>query len=489
MSTAINQIDYSERDVGKMNPESKREVAFRFTINGKEYDLVLTWSFSSGKQSIFVNGIEEVFSRNSGASLIDRKFEFDGSNFHLIGTRTRPKGVSYDYKCFELLINGTLLSDCPSEGCANLPPSTEGKSILDLLYPNHACRKRRGAPASETKGHMYACAGGEKQPCAPVNAAPMPSPSDHPVANSAPDLLLDFNPVGTVANNGNSIPSSDFLVPTEQPTYNNYSMFSQPQTDASNAFGGQMQVASSYGSGAPQPETSDLFGGQMAMANTYGPPSTNGNDTSNPFGVPMAMANSYGPHPTTTNGASNPFGDQMTVASSYGPPPTTNDASNPFGGQMTVASSYGPPPTTMNDAANPFGGQMSMSGSYGPPPTTTHDASNPFGGSTVVQTATNHYSYNAPAQPAATNNYNYNSYDAQPPFTANAPPLLGGAPQPPTSPVYGFNASGYPAPNAYESSINSASHGAAVDPMTQFGAPPVPYNAMQTTDTTPYGAY
>ena len=273
----------------------------------------------------------------------------------------------------------------------------------------------------------------------------MSLPADRPMANSAPDLLLDFNPIGIVSNYDNSTPSSDFLVPTEQPTYNNYNVFSQPQTDAFNSFGGQMQVAHTYGSGALQPDASNLFGGQMAMANTYGPP-----------------------------------------------PTSMNDASNPFGGHVSLANTYGPPPTTTNDASNPFGGQMTVASSYGSPPTTTNDASNPFVGSPALQTTANQYSYSAPAQqseavnsfgsglssmqPVATNNYNSN--DAQPPSTADASPLFGGAPRPPTSPVYGFNAGGYPAPNPYESSNNSASHGAAVDPFSQFGVSPVPYNAM-----------
>ena len=373
MTTVIHQIDYSERDVGKMNPESKREVAFRFSINGKEYDLLLAWSFSSGKQSIFVNDVEEVFTRNSGASLIDTKFQFDGNNFQLIGTRTRPKGESYDYKCFELLINGTLLSDCPREGSTNPPPSTEGKSIVDLLYPNHPCRKRRTLPSSDPRGHMYACAGEQQQPRAPPH---MHTPADHPVTNAAPDLLLDFNPVGTVTSNANCTPSSDFLVPTEQPAYNNYNMFSQPQTDASDVFGGQMQVAPTYGSGPPQSDPSNPFGGQLAMANTFGPPQTTSNDTSNLYGGQMAMGNTHGP-----------------------PPTTTNDISNPFGGQMRTVSDYQSPPTAAIGAANPFGGQMTVATSYGPPPTAGNEASNLFGGSPIMQGENSHYSYSVQAPP------------------------------------------------------------------------------------------
>ena len=475
MATVINQIDYSERDVGKMNPESKREVAMRFSINGKEYDLLLVWSFSSGKQSIFVNGVEEVFTRNSGASLIDTKFQFDGSNFHLIGTRTSPKGESYDYKCFELLIDGILLSDCPREGSAHVPPSTQGNSILDLLYPDHSCRKRKPLPVSEPKGHMYSGVQ-QQQPRTPVDVSAMSTPLDRPVTNSTPDLLLDFNPVASVPTNHTTAPSSDLLVPTVPSTYNNYNMFSQPQTDASYAYGGQMQVAQTFGSVAPTSDAANLFGGQMTMTNTYSP------------------------SPTDASDASTPFGGQMTVANSYGPPPTsTNDTSNLFGGQMTMANSYGPPPTASNDASNLFGGQMTVANSYGPPPTTANDASNLFGASPTMQASTNHYSYNVQPQqtadamnpfesgqpsmqPVANYNNNFNGYDAQ--TQSNA---FGGVQQPPNSPLSGFNTDAYTAANPFESS--TANNSASADPFSQFGAPPAPYNTMQTTDTNPYGGY
>ncbi|KAI2497228.1 hypothetical protein MHU86_17275 [Fragilaria crotonensis] len=308
---------------------------------------------------------------------------------------------------------------------------------------------------------------------APVDVSTMPTPVDPPVTNSTPDLLLDFNPVASTP-----APSTDLLVPTEQSTYNNYNMFSQPQTDASYAFGGQMQVAQTYGSGAPTSDTANLFGGLMTTTNTY--------STS----------------PTTVHDASNPYGGQMTVANGYGPPPTTtNDSSNPFGGQMTMANSYGPPPTTANDASNLFGGQMTMANTYGPPPTSANDASDLFGGSPTVQTSTNHYSYNAPPQqatdaanpfgvgqpsmqPVANYSNNYSGYDAQ--TQSNA---FGGVQQPPNSPLSGFNNNdAYPAANPFESN-STTNNGAAADPFSQFGVPSAPYNTMQSTGANPYGGY
>ena len=323
MATVIHQIDFSERDVGKMNPESKREVIFRFSINGKEYDLLLVWSFASGKQSIFVNGVEEVFTRNSGASIVDKTFEFDGFNFQLIGTRTRPKGGSYTYHCFELLIDGVLLSNCPMEGSTKPPPSTEGDSILDLLYPNHPARNRAPPVASVPHAHMYA----HVQPNASAYQIDAP-PQLHNAAPAPPtpatDLLLDFNPIPPTNNahnaynvhNAHNAPSNDLLTQVEhQPVYNNYTL---PTADpaAANQFGGSpsLQMGTYYG--APTSNTPAPAGNpfdappSMQMGTYYGAPTNAGegnpfesNNTTNPYG----QYSSTGPYNTATaNGNQNP---------------------------------------------------------------------------------------------------------------------------------------------------------------------------------------
>jgi hypothetical protein len=334
MAAVIHQIDVRERDVGKMNPESKREVNFRFSINGKEYDLLLVWSFASGKQSIFVNGVEEVFTRNSGASIVDQTFKFDGFTFQLIGTRTRPKGGSYSYNCFELLIDGVLLSNCPMEGSSKPPPSTEGDSILDLLYPNHPARKRAPALASEPQTHMYAHANANAngQAQAKPHRFPYPPPANvyqtdaiapAPHAPST-DLLLDFNPIPPTNNVYHApapMPSNDLLTPMEHqpvPAYNNYSL---PATDpaAANLFGG-----------APSPLAAASPSPSLHMATYYGAPTTNfpaPAPAANPFDAPptMQMANYYGGAPPTTAGTGNPF--------------ESNNTANPYG-QYSAAVPY-----------------------------------------------------------------------------------------------------------------------------------------------------
>jgi hypothetical protein len=217
MTIVIHQVDFNQRDVGKTHPDSKREISFRFLINGKEYHLLLTWSLISGKQSIHVNGVEEVFCRSPGASLINKKFEVDNYTFHLLGTCTRPKGTSYSYQCYELLINGILLSNCPREGSNDIPPSTEGDSILDLLYPNHPSRKQRDSLIATHKGHIF------------QNVESNSSPSKVPstlVASKEPLVgdLLDFNPVISAP-----MPSSDLQL-TSNASFNTYSNYTYGQT-------------------------------------------------------------------------------------------------------------------------------------------------------------------------------------------------------------------------------------------------------------------
>ena len=249
---SIYQIDFSNRDVGKRKPKSKKEVTFRFAVNNKEYDLVLNWSFSSGKQSIFVNGIEERFARKGGASILDETFQHDGHTFQLIGTRIKPKGASFNFQCYELLINGSLFSNCPRAGETQPGPSNQGESILDILYPNHSCKNPGITFAAPTmqQVNMY------EQPSSPVDMY-QTAPVDQPV--DTPDILLDTTPVST--NTGHA--TSDMFLPMEQPAHNNYSV---PTTETANPFGGQ------------EIQAANPFDGQIQAANPF-----ESNNTAAPF--------------------------------------------------------------------------------------------------------------------------------------------------------------------------------------------------------------
>lgn len=134
----IHQLDYSEEEVGKRSAKSKKEVTFRFVVNStKEYEVVLKWSFSSGKQTLLVNGEEKSFSENSGASVFDCTVEHDGLQLQLIGCQKPPTTASPNYfRCFELLINGMIFSACPTAGLESTMDDNV-ESVLDIFYPDY----------------------------------------------------------------------------------------------------------------------------------------------------------------------------------------------------------------------------------------------------------------------------------------------------------------------------------------------------------------
>jgi len=158
--TKIFPLDHTIKGVGKRRGENKREVFWRFAIeetitsqqqqpeqpildkedaispsnrnstntatsatsstSRKEYTIMLLWSFSSGKQSLSVNGVEEYFTRRKGASVFDHSFEYDGLKLQVIGTRVKPNKAPSNFRCFELLIDGTSLFAClPPDGGDN----------------------------------------------------------------------------------------------------------------------------------------------------------------------------------------------------------------------------------------------------------------------------------------------------------------------------------------------------------------------------------
>jgi hypothetical protein len=128
---AIHQLEYSENDIGRHLAQSKKEVTFLFSVDEQKYEVILYWSFFSGRYSVWINGFEEVFDKRSGASIIDCSFQKDGLDMHLLGTRTKPSNSYDDFRCFELLINGNIFSQCPG---GHEPPQ---ETILDVLYPEY----------------------------------------------------------------------------------------------------------------------------------------------------------------------------------------------------------------------------------------------------------------------------------------------------------------------------------------------------------------
>ena len=62
------------------------------------------------------------FTRRKGASVYDHSFEYDGLQLQVIGTRIKPNKAPSNFRCFELLINGTSFFEClkPDTGIHNI---------------------------------------------------------------------------------------------------------------------------------------------------------------------------------------------------------------------------------------------------------------------------------------------------------------------------------------------------------------------------------
>jgi len=253
--TKIFSLDHTIKGVGKRRGESKREVFWRFaveettttqqqkpeqptlekvhaispsnlnstntTTTRKEYTIMLLWSFSSGKQSLSVNGVEEYSTRRKGASIFDHSFEYDGHKLQVIGTRVKPNKAPSNFRCFELLIDGTSLFACLPPGggdnCASVN-STSGHqqeeksddgvifhpspasvlastverhyqydntvtgtptSILHILYPDH----QNSIQATHKASKYSAPAQNQQQKV--------------PASNSGDDSVIMFEPVGS----------------------------------------------------------------------------------------------------------------------------------------------------------------------------------------------------------------------------------------------------------------------------------------------------
>ncbi|VEU37369.1 unnamed protein product [Pseudo-nitzschia multistriata] len=139
------QVSYSEANVGKMVKSSKIRVTWDFFSNGgRQHQVVLAWSKSTGKQQITMDGTEVWFGRNKGRSVLDHNWKTrdESLKLHVLATCAPP--MNEHFRNYELLINGQLFASLPSCGREDssfaplLPSVGTGKlsSIIEILYPN-----------------------------------------------------------------------------------------------------------------------------------------------------------------------------------------------------------------------------------------------------------------------------------------------------------------------------------------------------------------
>lgn len=172
----LHQIEYLHRNVGNLNPESKVAVRWRYRNDEKNdtHVVLLTWSFHSGKQTVFVDGQECYFACEPGHSTINAKVaDKEGTLIQVIGTRTRPAFAGPNFRCFDIVVDGQRYSEFLT---ADGSPAYKGAnnygaptSVIDVLYPKKSQPHQQtpyGAPQSYTPAPHCAPA--------PMCAPPLP---------------------------------------------------------------------------------------------------------------------------------------------------------------------------------------------------------------------------------------------------------------------------------------------------------------------------
>lgn len=178
----IGDVDVT--NVGRRSRGSKKRIRFRYALkhsggggdgNGMkhrdtfEHEVVLLWSFHSGKAVIQHDGVEIKSDRKPHPSVVDITYndglsggeKAQGRTFRVVCCRTKPINSPETFRKYELVVDGKPLIDYPNlpghddeatEGTFapppsySSPPAGEGilMSILEVLFPdgNYGCKER-----------------------------------------------------------------------------------------------------------------------------------------------------------------------------------------------------------------------------------------------------------------------------------------------------------------------------------------------------------
>lgn len=124
----------------------------------KTHSVCLTWSYTTGKQLVEMNGEEVWFGRKPGAAVFSHSWTSrDGSlRLEILATRKAPvRNVAPDFRCHDLMINGRLFEDLPSINGDQGTHSTTisqfdlPRSIVDILYPDGYTQEKQALWAAE----------------------------------------------------------------------------------------------------------------------------------------------------------------------------------------------------------------------------------------------------------------------------------------------------------------------------------------------------
>eukprot|EP00562_Extubocellulus_spinifer_P022638 CAMPEP_0178627106 /NCGR_PEP_ID=MMETSP0698-20121128/8740_1 /TAXON_ID=265572 /ORGANISM="Extubocellulus spinifer, Strain CCMP396" /LENGTH=433 /DNA_ID=CAMNT_0020266325 /DNA_START=121 /DNA_END=1422 /DNA_ORIENTATION=+ len=113
----ISQVEHTVEHVGRQKAASKRRIRWVFGVtpiagtaaapSTQQHELVFTWSISSGKQDITLDGTNVTFNRQKGRSVFNEALQRMGEkpDLRLVCTTTVPTGCPQDFVLYELLID------------------------------------------------------------------------------------------------------------------------------------------------------------------------------------------------------------------------------------------------------------------------------------------------------------------------------------------------------------------------------------------------
>ena len=183
---SVTQLEHTVEHIGRQNAASKRRIRWVFSVApndgsaSHQHELVFTWSVSSGKQDVTLDGSNVSFTRQKGRSVFNEKVQRMGAkpDLRIVCTATIPSGSPPDFVLYELLID-----EIPFR-CYPVAPNGQGRqevymggsagdmrppqSILDITDPG----KFEGA------GSPDYVPGGAAAAAAAAGGAGAPAPMD-----------------------------------------------------------------------------------------------------------------------------------------------------------------------------------------------------------------------------------------------------------------------------------------------------------------------
>ena len=278
----IFKVEHFVDFVGRLDSSSKRVISWTYMVadnssgsSGREqHEVVLTWSVSSGKRCIQIDGLEESYVIDKGG-IVDQKLSTSfGHELHIIGTKVAPDNAHSIFRCYELLINGQSFFTYPEaahargKGLTHIPSGygSGPTSILQILYPDQSfegtnngnnpqyensprrrsaqCTTQETAPAPAPAAEVDLLdfstpAIPAPMPAAPMPAAPMPAapmPTAPMPVGPPPDVPMSAIP-GVV--NSQNPPFESYQktppnVPLPEPTENMIGMVVSADSSSNN---------------------------------------------------------------------------------------------------------------------------------------------------------------------------------------------------------------------------------------------------------------